>query len=1165
MINSLSNIFSEYGLLKKSKGVTLNRKEILCVDKDISPELLRLYVNLTSRLGVEISGFEPPLSGEKYEDAIRLTMRADVPAGTCVLTLSEGGIQLSASSISDMDRGVEFLTTIYPFDDNGRDLRDIENINQIKINCESLSVSDFSCLDAESHGKDCRDLTKESTLGNCNSYQRAKKHYIQNTDFRIFTENIQEWEPESVLAASLRCAMENYETVYPYSMTEKVALYRYIRFENSESVSMVKKEGNDIIFVGSRDNMTNIVYAFSKAEEDPFKEELITCIEDILACKNEIGQAALAVAEHSDTFGNNSRLITKEYAAGVVDRVALERYLSGNSKEVVVSNFNDGREVFRTSSYMSWEGDDFLKTFKNKVLPNIKGGQIVKVAGMLSEDAQIRRALEDKLKDEIIAKGAIPGKVQILSSYKSGYSWIEEDVLPALKTIDGCHSVKIRFSYLMNARGDDTFEDESMPNYGKHMDDPEKFFDIPTRWLQELFPVDELIERELCLNRDNVHFQRDDNMGHVYCLEAMDEEGHVLYRDCFDPKYVEKPYIKKYPQIGVTHVTTGWLEAEIDGKKAASERIETDIEKVWQFMEDELIPELERRLVRKYGIDGLVEAQPLFNKLQINIKMSETDRDLGFRQERISTAEALQEDIYFYLLDWFKTFGERECGRELDNVGLIMPEPEICTGQKTEIEVIMYDDLAEGSLLETCNVSFPIDAADDVGLSIKSIAFDGDVSILDVFAKGRGVIERAKVLSDMIEKGVIDMFSEENIVIRLSDEKHVENIHIAKRAKMQSQLSQKEKDRILENDVIDYDQYMQLLGYYDKNQALRIFPVETTYKGRKIYAVECIKREANVFYSASKVRNERITALFTARHHGNEASSMNSTFMLIDRLLSDMEYVLDKINVILVPFINIDGGMLHCDVHSRHPKWLCHPARYNSAGFEFRKDFNNPNSKYGEARVLRKIWSKYLFDVITDNHGFEGHELVQPFSGYISPWYKSFWVPRAFYYGYIWFSGSSEHMVKIGNLIRERVSEAINADEDIYELNKEFAERFEKYAQKWFPDLFKIDKFNEVVFYWTDTDKHPRPANYGVSNPEITAVDWTTEVADETAVGEYMELNARAHHISDVAFIKLLMEYEPITDIAHVAANEASDDGYCSGKYVKYRRHPLFSGDEKDL
>lgn len=191
--------------------------------------------------------------------------------------------------------------------------------------------------------------------------------------------------------------------------------------------------------------------------------------------QNEIGQAALAVAEHSDTFGNNSRLITKEYAAGVVDRTALERYMSDSSKNVIISNFNDGKEVFRTSSCMSWEGDDFLKTFENKVLPDIKGGQIVKVSGMLSEDAQIRRTLEKKLKDEIIAKGAMPGKIRILSSYKSGYSWIEEDVLPALKPIGRCHSVKIRFSYLMNSRGDDTFEDESMPNYGKHMDDPEKF------------------------------------------------------------------------------------------------------------------------------------------------------------------------------------------------------------------------------------------------------------------------------------------------------------------------------------------------------------------------------------------------------------------------------------------------------------------------------------------------------------------------------------------------------------------------------------------------------------------------------------------------------------------------------------------------------------------
>ena len=166
----------------------------------------------------------------------------------------------------------------------------------------------------------------------------------------------------------------------------------------------------------------------------------------------------------------------------------------------------------------------------------------------------------------------------------------------------------------------------------------------------------------------------------------------------------------------------------------ADERIETDTEKVWRFMEDDLIPELEKRLTDKYGVDGLVEAQPLFNRLQIDINMSEIDRDLGFRQERISTAEALQEDIYFYLLDWFKTYGERECGHELDNVGLIMPEPEIRTGRQTEFTAVMYDDLAGGAVWESEGESMSLDAADDVRLYIRELAFDGDTAVLTLDA-----------------------------------------------------------------------------------------------------------------------------------------------------------------------------------------------------------------------------------------------------------------------------------------------------------------------------------------------------------------------------------------------------------------------------------------------
>ena len=265
-----------------------------------------------------------------------------------------------------------------------------------------------------------------------------------------------------------------------------------------------------------------------------------------------------------------------------------------------------------------------------------------------------------------------------------------------------------------------------------------------------------------------------------------------------------------------------------------------------------------------------------------------------------------------------------------------------------------------------------------------------------------------------------------------------------------------------------------------------------------------------------------------------------------------MAQVREKVNVILVPFINIDGGMLHCQVQRKHPKWLCHPARYNSAGFEFRKDFDNPHSIYGEARLLGKLWDEYLFDVITDNHGFEGHELCQPFSGYISPWYKSFWVPRAFYYGYVWYRGDAAHMMEIGSRIRSKVCDAINGDREIRTLNLEFADRFYKYAQRWFPDLFRLDKYEDVVFYWIDTNEKPRTANYGIRNPEITALDWTTEVADETAVGAYMGTNVRAHHISDLAVFEVLEDCPLHRD----CGVKKTGEGWT---FSRFRRHPLFS------
>ena len=67
-------------------------------------------------------------------------------------------------------------------------------------------------------------------------------------------------------------------------------------------------------------------------------------------------------------------------------------------------------------------------------------------------------------------------------------------------------------------------------------------------------------------------------------------------------------------------------------------------------------------------------------------------------------------------------------------------------------------------------------------------------------------------------------------------------------------------------------------------------------------------------------------------------------------------------------------------------------------------------------------------------------------------------------------------MMEIGSRIRSKVCDAINGDREIRTLNLEFADRFYKYAQRWFPDLFRLDKYEDVVFYWIDTNEnHGQP------------------------------------------------------------------------------------------
>ncbi|WP_278564931.1 hypothetical protein [Emergencia timonensis] len=1160
MIRCLSNVFSETGFLQILDGLTVNRTGIFHIKEDSSPALLRLYIDVAARLGVELAGMALPLTGDGPEDALSIRIDGEVAAGFCEIRLAGGGVCISASCQEDLERGTAYFATCYPYDGRDKSLQDhleeraLQCLTALTVDGKTLQVQEITGTSEGGTVTFSLSCPNRNEWGISKSYEQAKHHFQQNLDVRIVADEEAATCPEAVLCTALRLALENYETISPYGVQQEQPGCRNVKFRLAERTATIENRDGNLTFSGQPQALAALAESYAAEEKDPFDSPLLSDLEAILSAKNEIGQALEAICQYDGKEAKPSALVTREYTRAMVDRKGLEHFLAEKWGEAHLLNFNDGKEVYRDHYRCSWEGRNFLSAFCDEVLPAVKPGDVVDLFGRLSEDTDVRRSLEREIERKLREKGAGIGRIEILRSFKSGYSWIEERVLPALKESgwsERVAAVEIRFPYLLNERGDDTFEDESTPNYGRHRDDPLKFFDIPTRWLQELFPVDELLQEKLSIPTAQVAFIRDDALPHTYVLTCFDEEGALIYEDDFDVKYVQKKYIKKYPQIGRTHVTCGWLSARINGRTVLDKHIASDTEKVWQILEEKIIPKLEACLLKRYGTSGLVAAQPLFNRLQINISMSEMDFDLGYRQERISTIEAMQEDLYFYLLDWFKTYGERECGSELDNVGLIMPEPEIRKGMDTEIEVILYEDLTDGAKVFSPGGDVPI-VEKPVLLRSSRLTFEEGVLCQSIETDDALALHKLRILDEMVKKGIIDFYQQHPVTIRMESAGEIAEAQIPKHQKTASTLSEADRVDLLENQVVDYEQYLDLLRYYEGMEHVQIIPAETTYKGRKIFAISCICRSKGVCYGHNKLKSERISAAFTARHHGNESSSLNSTFRLLDRLLGDMAQVREKVNVILVPFINIDGGMLHCQVQRKHPKWLCHPARYNSAGFEFRKDFDNPHSIYGEARLLGKLWDEYLFDVITDNHGFEGHELCQPFSGYISPWYKSFWVPRAFYYGYVWYRGDAAHMMEIGSRIRSKVCDAINGDREIRTLNLEFADRFYKYAQRWFPDLFRLDKYEDVVFYWIDTNEKPRTANYGIRNPEITALDWTTEVADETAVGAYMGTNVRAHHISDLAVFEVLEDCPLHKDCGVRKAGEG-------WTFSRFRRHPLFS------
>lgn len=802
------------------------------------------------------------------------------------------------------------------------------------------------------------------------------------------------------------------------------------------------------------------------------------------------------------------------------NEVSLEEF-KNELKVLLINQEKPTKEIiFEKEFNFEWEVDEVKHILNKKLLDNLNFGDEVEIKVLVSEEKEIRDNLKEYIENKVQLKGCKLAKCSVLCSYKQGLSWIMEEIVPKIKSsinTEEISAIDIKFKPFLpqgKTKWDD--EDGSIPNIdASRKDNPDKFFDLPIRLVQELFPVDDLMEGELGISRDNINFDILEDKDYSYELIVYNKSREILLNETFEVVYSERPYLSEFEDIGKVHPNTGIIQVKVNQETIINEIIKTDVEKIWDAYQDEILNDCKTYILDKTKGNPTKEKQPFFNTLKLDILTSEPDYKLNVRQDIISVLSALHEDIYFAGLDFFKTLGLRTVNEVLDEPGLILPIINKRNGQATSMK-------ATFEVLNTDNYR-------DLGLElyinelyIKNSEIDK--VYVDIVGDNKAFNNVKQEINKLEEKISKENYAFNTLVMRYDNQEiYINNAN--KYEKVKNIIGIKDID-IPQDRVIGYEEYIEIINKLRNVDGINILRASKSYQGRDIYAIELVKKYKASLVSKNKLINNKPVFQINNRHHANEVSSTNSSFLLIEQILSNEDYkkYLDKVNIVMIPFENVDGGHIHYELQKDNPQWQFHIARFNSVGKEFAREYFKEDSKYTESRALTKLWYKWLPDILVDNHGVPKHEWDQQFSGYTSPWFKGFWLPRALFYGYFWYLDDERYPGNklISEALQDVVSDYINEDEEITKWNVDWQNRFEKYAHQWMPKLFPANYYKDLIYYWIPYQVDENSWHVSHRYPWITALDWTTEVSDETAQGDYLELCSKTHNLSDIATIDMM-------------------------------------------
>ncbi len=665
----------------------------------------------------------------------------------------------------------------------------------------------------------------------------------------------------------------------------------------------------------------------------------------------------------------------------------------------------------------------------------LKGVKYTKAVAYLSESPERRKKLEREL----------GGKIKIRSSYKTGFFWIREEVLPKIK---GADRVVIHVRKVLPGKGGDIISS-------------------PKQFLYELYPVDEVISKELGIPLSRIEFVLEKN-GPLYRVEAF-RKGRSLGSFLLNPPVIRDPF----PRV------EGWVTAWRDKYPVLSKRIKTDPEMAWEFYRKKFLPWLWNFIMRKTMGKPTWDKQPFFSFIEVNFQAPEPDFTLGIDREMVSSTEAFHDEIYFFTLYFLSRI--LKPGEDGGNIrrnlypGAIIPY--IRTGSRGfRFSIRVYDYRKPGLYLRNKQLErfYPEGKIkrELMGWSKNHLwvkfTFEKEEDY-KLYARG---ISRIKKLTFPV-----------NLILTLKFKDNAKNFSLKGIFEKPSCKGEKpDWEKPLSPAQVEC-LAMNFRFYY---------PVAESFLGRKIYIVEKLTAKTPR-YSPSHFFLKKPTLLLNARQHANEVSS---TSYLLEFLNQNPP---SKINYVAIPMENPDGAAISLKMMEKEsPIHSLHAGRYNALGADVGyhiKKFS-PFVPEGFARhVLLKRWKG---DIFLNLHGYPSHEWVQQFTGYLPFPYRNYWIPR----GHFFYFSSLENPLnpsysKMSRALMEYLAKTLSADKKIDEFNRRLYQRYYRWAERWNPHAFKMEPVHGYNIYWKSGRKR------GLKTPIPISTE-VPEYMDETASGKFL-------------------------------------------------------------